>query len=153
VVAQAWLIDKFLPGLLKSGMSGNAAGKFLASKGLSIKRQTFQSKVRYYKGIAKKADALKYTPVKNLPGFEHMSGADKNYRSRFTYVIETKRIDVLTGREVTDTMFYQSNRRVANSSAIESVLDNQRKYNPDYDSEAGETKVSIIYDTQKSTSA
>ena len=102
VLTMRGLARRFIPEMLKIGMSTSAGLNLLRSEGMGYRRQDFLADWRDFAGIARKRDPLRAIPKKYRPTEATIQRADFKQTKKFYYNYKIEGYDIIT-QEQTET--------------------------------------------------
>jgi len=102
ITSMRGLSRRFIPEMLKAGMSATAGLKLLRSEGMGYRRTDFLADFRDFAGVAMKRDPLRAIPKKYRPTEATIQRVDIKQTKKFYYNYKVEGYDIIT-REETET--------------------------------------------------
>jgi len=96
------LSRRFIPEMLKAGMSATAGLKLLRSEGMGYRRTDFLADFRDFTGVAMKRDPLRAIPKKYRPTEATIQRVEYKQTRKFYYNYKLEGYDIIT-QEQTET--------------------------------------------------
>ncbi len=96
------LSRRFIPEMLKAGMSATAGLKLLRSEGMGYRKTDFLKDFRDFSGLAMKRDPLRAIPKKYRPTEATIQRTDYKQLKKFHYNYKIEGYDIIT-QEQTET--------------------------------------------------
>jgi len=96
------LSRRFIPEMLKAGMSATAGLKLLRSEGMGYRKTDFLADFRDFSGLAMKRDPLRAIPKKYRPTEATIQRTDIKQTKKFYYNYKVEGIDLYTGKPADD---------------------------------------------------
>jgi len=99
VLAMRGLARRFIPEMLRLGMTTTAGLDLLRSEGMGYRRTEFLSDWREAAGIERKRDPLRAIPKKYRPTESTIQRTDYEQRAKFNYNYKIEGYDIITGSD------------------------------------------------------
>ena len=122
--AVAALADNMMLGAINEGLSANKIIGLLRGAGYGYRDQLMYSRIRELKGIAKKADSLKYVRPEYRPSEALMTEGGNWMTGNYRYVVQITSISDTTGETVTLYNNFSSNDLLTVNEANALALNN-----------------------------
>jgi len=100
VINYRGLARRFIPEMLRLGMTTTAGLSLLRSEGMGYRRTDFLSDWREFGGLERKRDPLRAIPKKLRPTEATIERTEYEQKKKFNYDYKIKGYDVITGEDI-----------------------------------------------------
>lgn len=99
VMAMRGLARRFIPEMLRLGMTTTAGLSLLRGEGMGYRRTDFLADWRQFAGIERKRDPLRAIPKKYRPTADTIERTDYTQRKKFNYNYKVEGYDIITQKD------------------------------------------------------
>ena len=131
ITAVRGIARRFIPAMLKQGLSQAAGLRMLQGQALGYRKTDFLKDWRQFAGTERKRDPLQSIPKKLRPTESTIERAEYEQSKKFHYVYDVKGYDTVLQKDVTDTITVASDDIISMEEALEEAQRLADKYKID----------------------
>lgn len=133
IIAVQGIARRFIPAMIKQGLSQAAGLRMLQGQGLGYRKTDFLKDWRQFAGTEMKRDPLRAIPKKYRPTEATIQRAEYEQSKKFHYVYDVEGYDTVLQKDVTDTITVASDDIISMEEAQAEAERLADKYKIDID--------------------
>ena len=133
IVAIQGIARRFIPEMLRMGLSATSGLKMLQGQGLGYRKTTFLADWREFSGTERKRDPLRSIPKKYRPTENTIQRTEFEQAKKFNYAYEVGGYDSVQGKDIVDHITVASNDIMSMAEAEAEAERLADKYKVDLD--------------------